>query len=87
MLLKNTGNKIVNIGKDIILPGEQRSYPKEIADSAAMQMMIGFGFLTAFEEPKDSEPVETAPAADEDAGSDEEEKKVTRNRKTAKKAE
>lgn len=84
MLLKNTGNKIVNIGKDIILPGESRSYPKEIADSAAMQMMIGFGFLTAFDEPKDADPVVEEEHADL---VDDEDKKSVRGKRAAKKAE
>ena len=84
MLLKNTGNKIVNIGKDIILPGEQRTYPDELADSAALQMLIGFGFITAFDEPKESAVVHEEQPSDNE---DEEEKKSVRSKRSARTSE
>lgn len=95
MLLKNTGDKIINVGRDILMPGEEKRYPESIVGKGALSALIGKGFLkVSMEKPAKAQPaqaVETAPAAEPapaeaaPAEAAPEEKKPTR--KSVKKAE
>ena len=46
MLLKNTGEKIINIGKDIIMPGEEKEYEEGVIGAGTLKVLIGKGFLS-----------------------------------------
>lgn len=89
MLLKNTGEKIVNIGRDVLLPGEEKSFKKEVAESPAFKVMVGFGFLKATPEEADKEH-ETEPEMKADAVEsvfEEDAEKPLRNKRSGKKSE
>lgn len=45
MLLKNTGEKIINVGKDILMPGESREFPDGSISHNTLATLIGMGFL------------------------------------------
>lgn len=63
MLLKNTGEKIVNVGRDILMPGEEKRYPDGMIGKGALSALIAMGFLKVSME-KAEEPVKAeAPAA------------------------
>ena len=89
MLIKNIGDKIVNIGKDALLPGKEKSYPKAMVDTPALRALLAFKFIEAIEEEKDNPKKENVSAAAEEAEDAPESdlKKPTRGKKTAKKVE
>ena len=85
MLLKNTGEKIVNIGRDVLLPGEEKSFKKEVAESPAFKVMVGFGFLKATPEEADAEPEMKADAVE--SVFEEDAEKPLRSKRSGKKSE
>lgn len=52
MLLKNTGDKIVNVGKDILMPGEEKAFPDGMIGAGTLATLIGMGFLSVSMEKK-----------------------------------
>lgn len=89
MLLRNTGSKIVNIGKDILLPGDQKTYPKSVL-TPALELLIAFGYLTAFDDPAPAAqaeaPVEVpveVPAEEPEQAAEAPKKTTTRKKKAS----
>lgn len=91
MLIKNTGDKIVNVGRDILMPGEEKEYQDGLFGHNALATMIGMGFIEVSMKKKAEKQEEEKPAstsspflavseAEEAAGeaAPEEEKKQTR---------
>lgn len=86
MLLKNTGDKILNVGRDILMPGEEKNYPDGIIGDGTLSVLISMGFLQVSMEKKEKAPkseAEKAPAPSpfaprDDAWTAPEEKKPTR---------
>ncbi len=61
MLLKNTGDKILNVGRDILMPGEEKNFPNGMIGSSTLATLVGMGFLKVSMDKK-AEPVKAAPA-------------------------
>lgn len=54
MLLKNTGDKILNVGRDILMPGEEKHYPEKLIGDGTLSMLISMGFLQVSMEKKET---------------------------------
>lgn len=50
MLLKNTGEKIINVGRDILMPGEEKIYPNGRVDAGVIGALVSMGFLKVSKE-------------------------------------
>ncbi len=57
MLIKNTGEKIVNVGRDILMPGEEKRYPDELIGEGTLNVLMAMGYIRVSRE-KDSRPVQ-----------------------------
>lgn len=90
MKIKNTGEKIVGVGGDILMPGEEKSYPNQIANTPGVKVLVSLGYLSMEEDaPKKStkktEVVETKVDESEVQNAESaEEKPVKRPRSTKK---
>ena len=54
MKILNTGSKVVNIGSTVLLPGKDMPCTKAIAEAPSIKALVGKGFLTIIDEPKQS---------------------------------
>lgn len=50
MKLKNIGEKIVNVGATVVMPGEEASFPDSVVDTPAMHVLAGLGFIELVKE-------------------------------------
>ncbi len=84
MLLKNIGSKIVNVGPVIMMPGDEKSFPKSAVDTPAIRTLCEFGFLSLEEEAekagKDDEKVKEETAEQPEAAP---KKRVSRSKKAS----
>lgn len=62
MLLKNTGEKIVNVGRDILMPGEEKKYPDGMIGKGALSALVAMGFLKVSMEDEGEAAKAQAPA-------------------------
>ena len=89
MLLKNTGDKIINVGRTILMPGEEKSFPDGMVGAGALSVLISKGFLKVSmekkETPVEKEP-EPAPAPTPFAAAPSEEKLAAEEKKPVRKS-
>lgn len=61
MKFKNTSNKIINIGKTSVLPGEETSITEAVAELPAVKAYVAMGYATVEKERKAPPKAEKKP--------------------------
>jgi len=89
MKLKNTSDKIIHVGTNILIPGQEISIAKAATDTPAMRSLVSFNLISLTEEADDkkaqkAEEKKVAEAVAEEPAEGEEKPKATRGRKAPK---
>lgn len=83
MKLKNTSDKIIHVGTNILIPGQEISIAKSATETPGMRSLVNFNLISLTEEEEDKvkEEVKEEPVV-ESVG--EEKPKATRGKKASK---